>query len=99
MNCLFDPMGCITGALWQWVASIPWWAWAALGLAIVGIVWKVAGWPGLIGLAAATGYVLGRRSKDDDLYVHEDPKPVRRSSQKPPPGKVTRTIFDMLGKR
>lgn len=36
---------------------------------------------------------------DDEIFRHEDPKPVRRSSQKPPKGKRVRTIFDMLGKR
>jgi len=98
--CFLDPIGCIGGALWQWVASIEWYWWALLGAVFVGIVWKLAGWPGLLALAAGAGFLLGRRqpTHEDDIWPDPD-KPVRRSSQKPPKRKTVRTVQWWLGKR
>ena len=93
----------LQNVLFGWIAFVPWWAWALAGLTLVGIVWKLAGWPGLIALAAGAGFALGRRSADDHEHVQgEDaaPSPFRPGKvRKVPPGKRVRTIFDMLGKR
>lgn len=98
MTCgLFDIPCHAQNLLFGWVALVPWWGWAIAGLVVVGIVWKIAGWPGLLALAGAAGYVLGRgdSSKEDDIWPDPD-KPAPRRSQKAPPGKRVRTIFDMF---
>jgi hypothetical protein len=60
MGCLFDPGACIAAGwtnLWVgFVGAVPWWAWIAIALIAIGIVWKFAGWPGLIALAFGVGY-------------------------------------------
>jgi hypothetical protein len=56
MGCLFDPGGCIAAGWTHLLASVPWWAWVAIALVAVGVVWRFAGWPGLIALAFAAGY-------------------------------------------
>jgi hypothetical protein len=82
----FDLGSCLGGMLFWWVPLVPWWAWLLVALIVVGIVWKVAGWPGLIALAAGAGFFLGRRSvTDDDIWPNTDPKP-----QKLPKAKVRR---------
>lgn len=69
----------IQGLLFGWVALVPWWGWALAGLVLVGIVWKLARWPGIIALAAGAGFILGRRSKPvetDDIWPHPDKRPT-----------------------
>ena len=56
MGCLFDPGSCIVSAWYSFLAAVPWWAWAITALVLVGVVWKFAGWPGLIALAFGVGY-------------------------------------------
>lgn len=70
-GCLSDPFGCLSSGIdaWFWglVGMVPWWGWALAALVVVGAVWKFAGWPGLLALAAAAGFVFGRRTaKDND---------------------------------
>lgn len=99
--CGLLDIGChLNHLLFGWVALVPWWGWALAGLVLVGIVWKLAGWPGLIALAAGAGFILGRRSTDDPVEVEDGP-PVRRGGKvrNVPPGKRVRTIFDMLGRK
>ncbi len=97
----FDLGGCLVGLVFWWVPLVPWWGWLIAGLVLVGVVWKFAGWPGLIGLGVVAGFFLGRRSvSNDEIWPPQDPKPQRRrSSQSAPPGKRVRTIFDMFNGR
>jgi hypothetical protein len=50
---------------------------------VVGVVWKFAGWPGMLALAAGVGFILGRRSVEPEpLEVpDEDPPHIRRLKQ------------------
>ena len=87
----FDLGGCIWGMATGWMAIVPWWAWLALAVAGVGVVWKFAGWPGLIALAGVAGFIFGRTSKEDrdEIWPHPDDKPVRKAPKRKRP-----TIFD-----
>jgi hypothetical protein len=68
--------------MWAWVASVEWYWWAGLAAIAVGIVWKIAGWPGLLALAAGAGFILGRRSTHDTVEVpDEDPPHIKRLKQ------------------
>lgn len=97
MNCLFDPFGClstgVSSLFWGTVGAVPWWGWAIAALVLVGVVWKFAGWPGLIALAAAAGFIFGRRTADEPIE-HVDgkdafiPRPVPKVKKKHRP-----TIF------
>lgn len=77
MTCLFDPFGClstgISSVFWGTVSAIPWWGWVLAALVLVGVVWRFAGWPGLIALAAAAGFIFGRRTADEPIE-HVDGK-------------------------
>lgn len=73
---IFTLGGCIHALLFGWVADVPWWAWAAIALVIVGLVYKFSGWLGVVGLAGAVGFVLGRRS--------EQPVAKAQSTSRPP---------------
>jgi len=92
MACVGDPVGCGLGWLDAQSAILVLLAGVVIGMIAGALMGKAAVFA-VLTLGAGL-FFIGRRSKDDDLYVHEDPKPVRRSSQKPPPGKVTRTIFN-----
>ena len=97
LACVSDPIGCGLGWLDAQSAVLVLLAGVIGGMILGAHIGKPAVYA-IVTLGVGL-FFIGRRSKDDDLYVHEDPKPVRRSSQKPPPGKRVRTIFDMLGKR
>lgn len=86
----FDLGGCIGGIVTGWAGMIPWWGWVVIALLVVGMVWKFAGWPGLLTLAAGVGFIFGRRSatERDDIWPHPDPKPEKAARKKRP------TIFD-----
>lgn len=76
----FDLGACAWGIVSGWAGMVPWWVWALVALVVIGIVWKVAGWPGLLALAAGVGFILGRRSAreaPDEIWPDPDPKPVR----------------------
>lgn len=92
----FDLGGCLGGLLFWWVPLVPSWGWLLAALVVVGVVWKLAGWPGLLALAAAAGFFLGRRSANepDDIWPHpDDPKPLPKRKKARP------TIFNMGRKR
>lgn len=99
MNAFFEALACVGAPVdcgLGWLDTQP-----AILVLLAGVVIGMIG-GSLMGKAAVFAvltlgaglFFIGRRSKEDDLYVHEDPKPIRRSSQKPPKGKVTRTIFN-----
>jgi len=100
MSCLLDPFGCLSSgignALWATVGAIPWWGWALAALILVGAVWKFAGWPGLIALAAAAGFIFGRRTADEPIEHALDGKDafVPRRKSKTVVKKKRPTIFD-----
>lgn len=92
LACVGAPVDCGLG----WLDTQP----AILVLLAGVVIGMIAG--SLMGKAAVFAvltlgaglFFIGRRSKDDDeMFWNEDPKPVRRSSQKPPKGKVTRTVL------
>jgi hypothetical protein len=74
-----------------------------------GLLRAIGGWPAVAGVGAvilATVLALiprkprGRQHEPIENVDSDGPVIVRRpSTQKPPPGKRTRTIFDQLGKR
>ncbi len=90
----FDLGGCLGGLLFWWVPLVPWWAWLLAGLALVGVVWKFAGWPGLIALAAAVGFWFGRRStiENDEIWPSPD-KPVKKRPKAKPATKRPSDAF------
>jgi hypothetical protein len=57
LSCLFDPGACIAAGWTNLLAAVPWWAWVAIALVAVGVIWKFASWPGLIALAFGVGYL------------------------------------------
>lgn len=94
----------LQNVLFGWVAFVPWWGWALAGLVLVGIVWKLAGWPGIIALAGAAGFILGRRSVDP-AHEHVDGRdatpPVRAKNvpTRKPRKYLLDRILEGLGKR
>lgn len=103
----FDLGACIAGSVFGWVPDWLWplmayWPWL-VGAAVVGLVWKFSGWPGLIALAGAVGFFAGRRSVASDPVEHvsgpdADP-PVRHRQRAPVPApKRRKTIFDAFRK-
>lgn len=81
----------INHVLFGWVSAVPWWAWWALALAAIGAVYKFTGWPGIVALAAAVGYLLGRNgvSKLPDAVL-PPAKPA------PPPKKRMKSLEDLI---
>lgn len=60
LTCLFNPGACVQNAFWGLVADVPWWAWLAVAVVLLGVAWRFAGIPGLVAAAAAIGFVFGR---------------------------------------
>lgn len=91
MTCLFHPVDCAVSGFWSFVGGIEWYWWALAGLILVGVIWKFAGWPGLIALAAGVGFIFGRRSAEpghENVDDGPDAKPPFRrkpSRVKPAP--------------
>jgi hypothetical protein len=92
-SCLTDPVGCVAASLWAWALTVPWYWWALVAAVVVGAVWKFAGWPGLLALAGAVGFIFGRRSAEPE-HEHvagkdaDPPRVVKRKGKRP-------TIFDI----
>lgn len=87
--------------MWQWVwehvalpalgaaiENTPWWAWAVLAAVLIGLaykVYRVIGWPGLVGAglviltfgAYRQGWLNAVKRHDADKFVPEDKKPAR----------------------
>lgn len=95
---IFGNLGdCVTGTLSSWAAGVPWWGWVALALIVAGIVYKLAGWLGIVALAGVAGYgakTLQDARKPADHYPTEngDGEPY----QPPQPRPHQRTIFDIF---
>jgi len=83
MTCIFDPFGCLSASIGSAIASVPWYWWVVVALVVCGVVWKVAGTPGLLALAAGVGFILGRRSVEPEPVEvpDEDPPHIRRLKQ------------------
>lgn len=60
LTCLFDPGSCIEAGFHNLITSVPWWAWVIIAIIVVGVIWKFAGWPGVVALALLVGYIGGR---------------------------------------
>lgn len=80
----FNPASCISGLVSGWAASIPWWAWLVAAILVVGIVYKLAGWLGVVALAGGAGYIA---RAEQDAVEHGNGEP-------PPPAPRPKTIFD-----
>lgn len=82
----FDLEACAWSAAGGIGSLLPWPVWAMLGLIFVGIVWRVAGWQGLVGLAGLGGFLLGRRSaaNDDNIWPPPDRSPRSRQPKHRP---------------
>lgn len=100
MSCLLDPFGCLSDGIgntfWGLVAVIPLWGWVLAGIVLIGVIWKFAGWPGLIALAAAVGFIFGRRTAHEPIENALDGKDtfVPRPKPKVTVRKKRKTIFD-----
>ena len=70
----FDLAACVGGIVSGWFLGLPGWAWIAGALLVIGLVWRLAGWPGLVALGGVVGYALGRRDKK----TPPQPEPKRR---------------------
>ena len=98
LGCLFDPGPCIASGVHGLLAAVPWWAWVVLVLVVIGLVGQLAGWPGLVGLALAAGYLAGRSdwtpypSEHVDGPDAEPPVPRRKVKPKPRP----KTLEDLF---
>jgi hypothetical protein len=99
LSCLFDPGACIAAGWTNLLAAVPWWAWVAIALVAVGIVWKFAGWPGLIALAFAVGYFARDIGKAYPVVKQEPFENVDGPDAAPPPAKPKkkrRTLEDLF---
>lgn len=76
----FDLIDCVTGTAVTWFFGLPVWAWALIALVVIGVVWKVAGWPGIVALAVSIGYALGRSERKPVEKAPPEPKPKRRKT-------------------
>lgn len=87
MRCgffLFDPLCHLESWFWGLVSLVPWWGWIIALIVLAGVLWRVAGWPGLVALGTVVGFLLGRRPgpvDDDDIYESGEPR------RKKPPAK------------
>lgn len=73
---------CFGWAVPDWlVPLLPYW-WVGALLVGAGYLYKKAGWPGLVALAAAVGFVLGRRSADE-FHEMVGGKDAEKSPSKP----------------
>jgi hypothetical protein len=97
--CASNPWQCFTAPLWAWATGLDWYWYAIIALVVVGVVWKLAGWPGLLALAAGAGFILGRRSVEPEPVEvpDEDPPHIRRLKQsqgvRPKPPTDSRSAF------
>ncbi len=99
----FDLGACIAGTLFGWVPDWLWpilayWPWLA-GLLVVGLVWHFSGWPGLIALAGAAGFLLGRKSVKQEPIEHvtgrdAEPPVPRRKRPTVAPARHRETVSD-----
>lgn len=85
IGCILDPLRCAEAGFWSLVGLVPWWGWILALIVAAGVLWRVAGWPGLIALSGVIGFALGRRSHAEPDWETGEPKPrarrpVRRSS-------------------
>lgn len=64
MLCLLNPLTCAQSiaenAFYSVITGVPWWAWVALILVVLGVAWRFAGIPGLVAAAGAIGFIFGR---------------------------------------
>lgn len=83
------------GLLFFWVEWVPggWYGINFIAGLILGALLGKAAVAALLAVGGALIFWRRDSSKEDDIWPDPD-KPVRRSSQKPPKGKVTRTIFN-----
>jgi len=99
-SCIFDPGACIAAGWTNLLASIPWWAWIITALVIVGVVWKFAGWPGLIALAFGIGYFARDLMRAyNSVRTHEPIESVDGDDAAPPPKKTKKkrkTLEDLF---
>ena len=91
MTCLFDPFGCLQAGVYMALAGVPWWVWGLVILAVFGLAWRLAGWPGVVAAAAGLGYLFGRNPRMLN--------PKAPEKQAPPPKKKHKTLQDVFGQR
>ena len=79
MECLFDPAGCLSSALTNLVATVPW-EWTIGALVAGTIVGASLGWLGVFASIAAVLAYFGGRSRvglsSEQQYPHPDEKPA-----------------------
>ncbi len=91
---------CVADAAMGWLWNVPVLVWIGLAIALVGAVWKLAGWPGIVALAMAIGYALGRRDAVPAAHQHGDDGPDALPPPRLPGAKRhVRTIFDIFAGR
>lgn len=103
----FDLGRCVASIAFAWVPDwvwmvLPYWPW----IVIVGgglMVYRLAGWQGLVLFAGGLGFLAGRRSIESGAAKVSASEPDEiwppQRGQKAPPGKRVRTIQDMFRRR
>jgi len=76
----FDLAACVGGIVSGWFFGLPGWAWIAGVLLVIGLVWRLAGWPGLVALGGVVGYFIGRHDKKPPVKAPPQPEPKRRKT-------------------
>lgn len=82
----FNLEACVWSAAGGIGGMLPWPVWLVLALLLIGIVWRFAGWPGLVTLGGAVGFILGRRSavEDDEIWPDADRGKRPKAKQRRP---------------
>jgi hypothetical protein len=100
-SCIFDPGACVASAWYGLLAAVPWWAWVIAVLIAIGMVWKLAGWPGLIALAFGVGYFARDILRAYQVVRRHEPiENVDGDDAAPPPKKRVKkrkTLQDLFG--
>jgi hypothetical protein len=90
LTCLLNPGPCIATGWHNLIATVPWWVWVIIALVAIGLVWKLAGVPGLIAAAFGAGFAAG--------YAVASQR-TAKSPAAPAPKRTTRLPFPPLGTR
>jgi hypothetical protein len=99
LGCLLDPGPCIASGWHNLVAAVPWWLWIIIGLVLIGIVWKLAGVPGLIAAAFGAGFIAGSMVKSGARPAATVATAPSRSPPRlpfPPIGARPKTLEDLF---
>jgi hypothetical protein len=78
----FDLGLCLKTSVFSWLPDwvwllLPYWPWLIV-IGGLGLVYRLAGWPGVVSFVFGLGFLLGRRSKADTEPDFETGEPEKR---------------------